>query len=244
MGQSLRSSAQEAVTSIDLVELFFRLLAGWKVILALVIIGGGLGYAYTTYKLKPQYSATSTIYVLSNKESVINMSDLQLGSALTGDYIKVFSMWEVHEQVISKLNLPYSYSQMESMLSVTNVSNTRMLDIKITCYSAQEAADIANAYAEIGSQYISENMSMDKPSIMSVALVPSSPIGPSKTKNTMIGAILGGMIACGIYLVLYLLDDKIKTAEDVAKYTGLVNLASIPAARSQKGGKKHENHYY
>ena len=69
------------------------------------------------------------IYVLSRRDSAINMSDLQIGTALTSDYIKVFQMWEVHEAVISNLDLPYSYSKMKSMLSVVNASDTRMLDI-------------------------------------------------------------------------------------------------------------------
>ncbi|MDO4483115.1 MAG: Wzz/FepE/Etk N-terminal domain-containing protein [Clostridia bacterium] len=122
--------------TIDLVELFYRLLDGWKSILAFTLLGALLAFGYTNWFMKPQYRAKSTIYVLSNKESVINMSDLQIGTALTGDYIKVFDMWEVAEQVLQKLKLPYSYSGLRGMISVTNATNTRMLDISVTSNSA------------------------------------------------------------------------------------------------------------
>lgn len=54
----------------------------------------------------PKYQASSTIYVISQKDSDINMSDLQIGTALTDDYIQVFHMWEVQEKVISNLTCP------------------------------------------------------------------------------------------------------------------------------------------
>lgn len=214
--------------TIDLVELMYRLLGGWKLIVSLTLllaVGAGI---YTTYRVTPMYQATSTIYVLSRSDSAINMSDLQLGTALTQDYIKVFKMWEVHEEVISNLNLPYSYSLMRSRLSVANDSGTRMLDITFTSPSAEEAAAVANEYAKVASQYIADTMSTDKPNIMSVALVPSSPVSPNRTKNIMIGFMLGAILSCGIITVQMLMDDKYKTAEDIRKYTGLATLAVVP----------------
>lgn len=82
-------------------------------------------------------------------------------------------------------------------------------------------------------------MAVDKPSIMSKALVPTYAIGPNRYKNIMIGILLGVLLVCGIITTSFLLDDKIKTADDITKYTGLVNLAAIPIEEEQKGGKKH-----
>lgn len=213
---------------IDLVELFYRLLSAWKLILCLALVFAIVMAAYTTYMVTPMYKATSIIYVLNRSDSVINMADLQIGSALTSDYVKVFSMWEVHERVISKLNLPYSYSQMRSMLSVTNAANTRMLDITIQSPNPAEAAMIANAYAEVVCEYIAETMMTDKPSIMSVALPPANPVSPSKTRNVMMGFVLGAVIGAAIVVLQMLMDDKYKTVDDIRKYTGLPTLATIP----------------
>ena len=41
-----------------------------------------------------------------------------------------------------------------------------------------------------------------------------------------------------IILIQYLLDDTIKTAEDVERYLGLSTLALIPAAMEESDGKK------
>ena len=127
---TLPAAAQPAESAtIDLVELMYRLLGNWKLIAGLAVGLAVIMGVYTSFFVTPMYEATSIIYVLSNRDSAINVSDLQLGSELTQDYIKVFHMWEVHEQVISNLGLSYSYSQMQNMLSVSNDTDTRMLDI-------------------------------------------------------------------------------------------------------------------
>lgn len=215
-------------TAIDLVELAYRLLANWKLIVCLSFVLMIVSGVYTVFLVTPMYEATSTIYVLNRSDSAINLSDLQLGTALTQDYIKVFSMWEVHEEVISNLNLPYSYREMENMLSITNEADTRMLDIKIKSADPQEAAAIANEYAKVASQYIAETMATDKPNIMSVALVPANPVSPNKTRNVMLGFMLGVIISCGYVTVHMIMDDKYKTVEDIRRYTGLTTLAVVP----------------
>lgn len=219
--------------TIDLMELFYRLLAKWKLIVCMALAFAIVAGVYTVFFVTPMYEATSTIYVLNRSDSAINFSDLQLGTALTQDYIKVFKMWEVHEEVISNLNLSYSYSAMKSMLTVTNDSDTRMLDITIRSADPAEAARIANEYAKVASQYISDTMSTDKPNIMSVALVPSNPVSPNKTRNVLLGFILGAGLACGYVVINMLLDDKYKTAEDIRRYTGLPTLAVVPVENTE-----------
>ena len=182
---------QQEEDTIDLLELCMGLLDHWKLIAATAAAGAVLAALYTFLLVTPLYKATSTIYVVSRNDSVLNLSDIQIGSALTSDYIKVFEMWEVHEKVISALDLDYTYTQMDNMLSVTNANDTRMLDITVTDADPEEAAAIANEYAEVGASYIAEKMKTDEPTIMSSARVPANPFSPSKTKNILLGFLAG-----------------------------------------------------
>lgn len=226
--------------TIDLVELMYRLLGSWKMLVCLALIFAVAAGVYTLFFVTPLYQAASTIYVLSRRDSAINMSDLQIGTALTSDYIKVFKMWEVHEEVISNLDLPYTYGQMQSMLSVVNENDTRMLDITITSPSPTEAASIANEYAKVASQYIADTMATDKPNIMSVALVPANPVSPNKTKNILLGMILGLVLGVGVITLRMIANDTYKTAEDIRKYTGLVTLAVVPI-ENENDVRKNKN---
>ena len=219
---------QQEEDTIDLLELCMGLLDHWKFIAAAAAAGAVLAALYTFLLVTPLYKATSTIYVVSRNDSVLNLSDIQIGSALTSDYIKVFEMWEVHEKVISALDLDYTYTQMAAMLSVTNPTDTRMLDITVTDADPEEAAAIANEYAKVGSRYISDKMKTDEPTIMSSARVPANPFSPSKSKNILLGFLAGFVLSCGVVVLRVLLDDTYKSAEEIRKYTGMVVLASVP----------------
>lgn len=218
---------------IDLVELAVHFLKKWKIIVCTTLLGAVISAVYTFCIVTPLYEASSTLYVLNRNDSVINFSDLQLGSALAKDYVKVFDMWEVHEEVISNLELPYSYKEIREMLKIVNDADTRMLEIHVTSPDAQEAANIANEYAKVSRDYIADTMATEKPNIMSVALVPVKPVSPNGALNLVLGSGLGMFLACAYIAVLFVLDDKYKTVEDIRKYTGLTTLAVIPMEGTQ-----------
>lgn len=224
--------------TIDLLELLYALLGKWREIAAATVACALIAAIGVLFFVTPKYQASSTIYVISRKDSAINISDLQIGTAVVDDYIQVFHMWEVQEKVISNLDLPYTYSQLDGMLSVTNASDSRMLEITVTSESAQEAADIANEYVTVVRDYIAKKMATDKPSIMSTALVPTVPVSPNKTKSILLGALLGFVVSAGVIVVITLLDDTYKTADDIKKYTGLVTMAVIPLEKSDE--PKHQ----
>lgn len=213
---------------IDLIELFFALLQSWKFIVLVVIICTLLAGVYTKQFITPLYEATSKLYVMSSKDSAINLSDLQVGSYLTNDYQEVFKTWEVHEQVNKNLGLDYSYPKLQSMIRVSNPSNTRILQITIKSPNPAEATELANEYARVAQKYISETMRTDEPSVLSVALHPLRPSSPSLSRNLVLGFLLGFLLSCGIVFVRFMLDDRIKTADDISKYIGIPTLAIIP----------------
>ena len=219
---------EKAEIEIDLLEIFYHLLDHWKLILICFLAGTILMAGCTVFLMEPQYEAVSKMYVLSSSDSVVNLSDLQLGTYLASDYQEVFSTHEVTESVISNLNLPYTYNQLQDMLSISNPSGTRILHIKITSPSPEEAAAISNEFLEVASQYVANVMVTDRPTVLSTALVPKNPVSPSLSKNMVLGAMAGTLIACAYLVITFMLDDKVKSGEDIAKITGLPVLAEIP----------------
>ncbi|NLI20035.1 MAG: hypothetical protein GX418_00585 [Clostridiales bacterium] len=225
----ITAAAQEDVeTEIDLIELAYQLLAHIKLIVLLSLLGAALAAAITFFFITPVYEATAKLYVLNSQDSAVNLSDLQIGSYLANDYIEVFKTWEVHEMVINNLGLHYSYGQLQSMLTIDNPNDTRILYITVKSTDAREAAAIANEYASVAIKYIANTMATEEPNKMSVALPPSNPSSPSKTLNILLGFMAGLALAIGWTTVRFVMDDKIKSVDDVRKYAGLPVLAVVP----------------
>ena len=225
---------------IDLIEVGYRLLEKIRYIIICAIIGAVIMFIYSYCIAKPVYRATSKLYVLNSDDSALNLSDLQIGSYLASDYQDVFSIWEVQEKVLQNLNLDYDYNSLMNMISVANKSNTRILDITAESNSAQEAMDLANEFAKVGSEYIAEMMETEKPNILSVALKPTNPVSPKKKQNVLLGFLAGAFVMCAYVFVQYLLDDKVKNPEDIRNTIGLAVLATVPnyADNSENDKKK------
>ena len=86
---------------IDLVELFYVLWGHvWQIALCL-ILGAALAFGYTYFLAEPQYKATSSIYIVSaSNNSVVNLTDLQIGAQLTADYQELLLNRPLLEDVI------------------------------------------------------------------------------------------------------------------------------------------------
>ena len=186
----------------------------------------------------PIYEATSQLYVVNSQDSVVNLSDLQIGSYLASDYQWIFKTWEVNQLVIENLQLPYSVEEIKEMLTVTNPSNTRILLLTFASENAAEAAAVANEYAVVASQYISDYMLTTKPSIISIALEPLKPARPKKLLVVAVGTLLAGIVCVWCLFIAFLYSDKIKTADDVKKHMGTEPLAVIPLERETYAGRR------
>ena len=227
----------QSAKTIDLVELFYYMLSKLHYILLGMLIGALLLGVYASRRVTPIYTATSKLYIMGTTGSSI-IADLQIGTVLTMDYQEVFKTWEVHQMVNDELGTNYSYSMLQSMVSVANPEDTRILYITARHPDAQMAADIANAYATAAKKFITQTMNTDEPSTFSIALVPGTASGGGITGYVIRGILLGTVLAGGLLVLVFLLDSRPKSPEDVMRYANIPTLAVIPANPELSGAKK------
>ena len=216
------------VKTIDLVELMYHVLSRIHYVLVCALVGAIIMVVQAASAV-PVYSATAKLYIVGSQGATINVSDLQLGSMLTMDYEEVFRTWEVHEMVRSQLGVDYTYSQLQSMIRISNPEDTRILYITARHSNAQMAADIANAYASAARTFILQTMDAEEPNLFSVALVPSVASVVSKASNAVKGFMLGAVLAVGVIVLLFVLDDRPRTPEHIQQAADIPTLAVIPS---------------
>ena len=203
-------------------------------IILCALLGTAVFGAYSFLIAKPVYESTSKIYILTQSTSLASFADIQISSSLAKDYEEMLYSRPVVMQVKKNLNLDYEYEELKDMLSISNPADTRCLNLSIQSNDPEEAANIANEFATVSKRQISEIMDTDEPTIYEKAVVSDDPVKPEKMKNMMIGFLLGLIIACAIVIVRYMLNDSIKSEEDIEKFLGLNTLAAIPSERPQK----------
>ena len=222
--------------TIDLIGLFFYILEKFWIVLVCAVIGALLmGMLFGSSAVT--YSATAKLYIVNPNSTGVNIADLQLGTVLTLDYQEVFKTWEVHEMVIDELDLPYTYNQMQSMLTITNPEDTRILYITVDSTDAQLAADIANAYAKAAKTFIINTMKGEEPSDFSIALEPSVGYGVSRNSRIIMGFLVGSVLAVGVLALLFVLDNRPRSPEAIQQYGGIPTLAVFPEGNGSHSKK-------
>lgn len=216
---------------LDLLELFYYLKKRIIVIAAALLVFAVIGFVGTKVFITPEYTTNTRMYVLnrSNENNVVT-SDFQIASYVMSDYKALITGQNVTKEVIKKLNLDMTPAALSKMIQVTSPDNTRVLQINITHTDPRKAADIANTVREVASAQIKDIMDVDAVKLVYEAEVPEFPSGPNATRNGVIAAVLGLVLAVGVYTVIFILDDTIRTEEDVTRYLGLGTLGVIPVS--------------
>lgn len=213
---------------IDLLELFFMLLHNWRMILLALLIGAALMGGYHTLFVNQSYQATAEIYI-TNTDSVVSISDLQLSAALTDDYAQIIKSRTVLKRVISELDLDITYRELKELISVTNPDSTHIIDITVTCDDVELCRDIANALMNVGIKQIYQVIGAGEPNVIDYSEADAvENITPSLEKYMIIGGIAGAGLACALLVVHMLMNMALITDEDVDRYLSLPVLSAIP----------------
>ena len=237
---------------IDLLELFGHFMDKiWWIILGF-LAGALIAGLITHFVITPKYTATAKMYMVSSSsQSVVDLTDLNIGQSISGDYVELLKTRPIVEGVIQEQDLDYSYNQLVNMLSLSVVNNTRSIKIDATSTDPKEAMNIANAIAEKGVSELPKLMETPAPHIAEYAIVPVNKSSPSLTKNTMIGALLGLLIMLGLFTVQFLMDDTFKTAEEIEREFGVMPLTVIPEGKiegmndsAEKSRKRRRSRYF
>lgn len=230
---------------IDLLELLMVMKKHLSAILLAGIVGLVIMFAYTSFLVTPLYSASSMMYVMPDNSNSMNsstLSDMQVGQQLTSDYSNMIKSRSFMEDVIKKLNLTIDYQQLLEKVEVTNPTSSRILQVTVNDPNPQTAADIANEMASVAESKLKEITGMQAIKIYEEAAVPDRPSSPSLKKNCALGLLAGIVLAMAVITILYLLDDTIKTEDDIEKYLGMTTLAVLPynGRKQQRQAQKHK----
>ena len=224
---------------IDLLELLHVL---WSKALVIFLTAAAAGLAVmlvTQLFLTPRYQSTTKMYILTKQNSdTLTSSDLQASEQLTQDCAQMIRSRQVAEAVISNLNLDMKASELLEKISVETSTDTRIITIDAEDSDPYLACSIANSVRDLAAQEIQNVMNIEAANVFETANIPETPVGPSTVRNTLIGAALGFVAAVAVILISYLMNDTIRTADDVERYLHLSMLGIIPLAETETGNTR------
>ena len=236
-----RKPALDRTETIDLVDLFGYYWSRLPLLIVSVVMGALIAGMITFFLIPDKFTATSRMYMVSaSSDSVVNLTDLNIGTSLSNDYVELMQTRPVVEGMIEELGLEYTYEEMLKMISLSVVSNTRIVKISATSTDPREAMEIANQMAKTAKVELPKVMEAPTPTIAEMAVLPTKRSSPSLSKNAAVGAVGLLLITLGVLTVVYRMDDTIKTSEDLEKAFGILPLSVIPEGKIEGTKKEYD----
>lgn len=200
----------------------------WLVLVILLVVFAG-GEVYTTLLKTPLYESKTNVVLISDSSSTpITTNDVTLSNNLVKTYSEIVKSRNVLTKVIEKLHLSESYEQLAGKVTVSSVTSTQLITIRISDKSSEDAMIIANEIAKVFKSEIKDIYGIDNVQIVDEAVESATPYNINIIKETIIYFIAGLAIGVGAVYVLYLLDKTIKDSETIENKLGLTVIGVVP----------------
>ena len=235
---------------LDLKELFSMFWNKKAEIVFITLILMVVGIIYSYFYITPVYTAKTDLVLVQSSstvsqtgDSAITSTDITMNSKLVSTYSELIKRNAVFGQVATNLNISDEEAEkIKNNISVNSAKDTEIIEIKVTNEDPNKAADVANEIAKVFSEKIVEIYNISNIYLLDRAQAPEKPSNVNHMKDIVIFAFIGLVIASAYVLVANMLDNTIKTEEDIEKLTGLVVLTAIPDYETEmknvRGGKR------
>ena len=203
-----------------------------------MVISAGIAIGISFYVLTPIYQAQTQILVnqKSNSEESYVRDSTETDLRLINTYNVIITSPVILTPVIEELELNVTPGQLMNQISVSNQSESKVLNINVLDSDPLQAVKISNTLAGVFETQIPKLMSVDNISILSKAELSDnpSPVKPNKMLNIAIALVIGLMLGIGLAFVLEFLDTTITSERDIEEILGLPVIGVVGSIVEEK----------
>ncbi len=200
-------------------------------ILIITIAAGAVTYVISAKFIKPKYKAEALIYVSAKdymQSGTMTTSDLSIAKQLVSTYSIILKTDGVLNKVTERLGNQITAAKIKANLSASAVNNTEVFTISYVDTNPERAQAVVNAIADIAPDEIMNVVKAGNASVIQWAATPVNPISPNKTRNAAIAALAAFVLSAAVFILISLLDTRIRTVEDLTDEFDMPVLGSIP----------------
>jgi polysaccharide biosynthesis transport protein len=205
----------------------FYLLWHWAWLILLVgVLAGVIAYGINEI-IPPVYETTTQLLIVENPAPNLSQYEAVLTSEhVMTTYAQMMTNKLVLQSVINSMGLPFTLDQMSKAISVTPITDTQMIQVKVSGNDPVLIAKIANTLIK---NFIIQIKPIQTANIVQVdeALPPLIPVSPKKGLNSAISALVAVFLAAGGILAFDAFDDTLRTPDTISTSLGLPVLGVI-----------------
>lgn len=225
----------------------------WMVIIA-AFLAALIGFGFSTLIIKPSYSSTVKLYVNNSSISIgnasfsISSSEITAAQSLVKTYGEILNNRSTLLRVIDHAGVDYEWDVLSTKIKSGTSNGTEIMFVTVTTNDPEEAALIANSIAEVLPEVIAGIIDGASMEVVDTAAPNYKKVGPSITKYTAVGFILGAILSMVVIAINAMMDDRIHDEDYIIETYDYPILAKIPNLVNPDGkgryGRYSKYYYY
>lgn len=218
----------------------------WVILAA--IVGGLATFLFTENMIPKQYSSSAQVYISNTQEmGEINYSDLNASKSLASTYRIILKSDRSMSLLKEKLQTNEQYKanayKNTYSVSVSVTDESEVLKISVISRDPKVSQIVCDTMLDVAKELISDIFDgAGKAHSLGDATENSTPVSPNVKSNTMLGAILGFVLASAIIIFFALLDNRVKDEADFVAKINIPVLGEVPSINEETEEK--EGYYY
>lgn len=217
---------------INIFDLVMVVLHKWWVVLIFMVIFIGSAIIKDSFLATPMYTARGSIYItVDNSDKLINSggyTDLLYAQELVDSYIEILSSNTFYKSVSAESGLDYGFGSIASMISISAINETEVLEIRCTNSNPEHAAIIVETVLNNAQSEVARVITGGSAKIIDHPEVPSSPSSPNVQRDAIVYAFIGILISAALIIVFEVLDDRVKDPFSLKERFDIPILSELP----------------
>lgn len=204
--------------------------------ITMILLWGFLGIAaaaaVTFFVITPKYSSQAQLVVTLPQTENTNVNDVNSNLQMINTYkdfiVSDLVLNQVEDRLKSDYNLKMKPEEIKSSISVAQNQNSQMFSIIAKSPKASEAANIANTVANIFKENAKDVLNVDRITIISNAVVDTTPVSPNHKLFLLAGLVVGLIIGMAFAMIAELMDRTVKDSQFIVEELGFTILGTVP----------------
>lgn len=233
----------------ELINIFLR--RWWIIALSAVILCVS-GFFYSQFIVTPLYRTDGTLYVNARRTqtSDVSTTNIMASQQLATTYKEILKRRTFLAQVAEDVGNKYSVGELSSMISMSPLNETEIMEIKVTGEVPEDVYAICHSVLTHAPDELIRVVNAGSVKILDDGQVPKTPYSPNVKNYTLVAFALGLALGALIVFCIEFFDTRVKSRDDIINKYKEPLLGEIPAlvltpgkreegySYSEKGGKK------
>ncbi len=211
---------------ISIKELLYAILSKFYIVILFAVVAGIIAFIKVSFFTDDVYQTKGVLLVINEdmsqdiEKTQFTASDVDSSRSLCESCVELLNDRGFQTMVSEKYNEKFdkncSPEWVGSRITVTRRNETDLLDLHVAGFTDNEAKELADCAMEVAPKYIESVYNADIMNHASDPYLPKSPNSRGVFKNTLLGMVVGMLIAVVLIILAYYFDDKVHNADEIS----------------------------